>query len=163
MCDWRDLGISWPLVVWYLQGLLTPVIAVVAVCIARQQWKTNALKSKLDLFDRRFRVFEEVRKILGAMLTIGADIDGILDFWTKTAGAEFLFGPEIKKYRKEICDRATSQSTAKEEMVAALERESSVEERTRLAEARRAGVQWATAEIDTLAARFKKYLDVSKL
>jgi hypothetical protein len=151
------------LVLWFCQASLTPLIALVAVYVAYQQWRTNSLKSKLDLFDRRFRVFEEMRTLLGAMLTIGADTNRILDFWSKTAEAEFLFGGEIAKYQKEIADRATAQSIAKDDMIAALDKATSVEERTRLAEARKAGVQWATKEIDVVAAKFKKYLNLRKM
>jgi hypothetical protein len=95
-----------PLIVWYFQGLLTPVIAGVAVYIALQQWRTNTHRTKLDLFDRRFRVFEETRKILGLIYTSGVNDQQLLDFWTKTAEAEFLFGPEIREYREEIGRRA---------------------------------------------------------
>ena len=45
-------------------GLLTPVIAIVAVYIAWQQWQTNRQKLILDRYDRRLRIYEEVRKIL---------------------------------------------------------------------------------------------------
>src|SRR5271170_90498 len=40
-----------------LQGLMTPVIALIAVYIAWQQWRTNADKVKLDKFDRRFPIY----------------------------------------------------------------------------------------------------------
>ena len=46
------------------KALLTPIIAIVTVYIAYQQWKTNELKLKLEKYDRRLRVYEEVIKIL---------------------------------------------------------------------------------------------------
>lgn len=46
------------------EALLTPVIAMVATYIAWQQWKTNQQKLNLERYDRRLRVYEEVRKIL---------------------------------------------------------------------------------------------------
>lgn len=146
-----------------LQAATTVVIAAIATWIAYQQYRTNALKTKLDLFDRRYRVFEEMRDILGAMFTVGADTDRILDFWTKTVETEFLFGSEIEKYRKEISDRATKQSIAKEEVITSLNKDAPSEERTKPVEARRVGVVWATAEMENLPVRFRKYLDVSKL
>ena len=155
--------INWRLVISVSKALLTPVVALFAVWIARQQWKTNTYKVKLDVFDRRFRVFEETRNILGAMSTVGADIDVILDFWTKTAEAEFLFGAEIKKCRKEICDRATIQANAKEEIIAAVNSGGYQEDHPKAVEVRRDGVNWASSEMERLAERFKKYLDLSKL
>lgn len=45
-------------------AFLTPLIAIVAVYIAWQQWQTNKHKLELELYDRRLRIYEEVRKIL---------------------------------------------------------------------------------------------------
>jgi hypothetical protein len=36
-----------------LQGLLTPVVAIVAVYIAWQQWKANERKFKFEQYERR--------------------------------------------------------------------------------------------------------------
>jgi hypothetical protein len=51
------------------QGGLTIAIAFITVYTARHQWKPNAEKVKLYLFDRRFRVFEATRAIIGQMYT----------------------------------------------------------------------------------------------
>ena len=150
-----------PLIVWYFQGLLTPFIAVVAVYIGWQQWKTNALKSKLDLFDRRFKVFEEARKILGRMYTVGVKDEELSQFVTETAEAEFLFGPEIRKYLDEIYRRVQNLKSAREQMRVSWE--APVEVRSKLAEAERNEVEWATAQTPALREQFKQYLDVSKL
>jgi hypothetical protein len=45
-----------------LHALLTPVIAIVAIYIAWQQWQTNVQKLNLARYDRRLRVYEEVKK-----------------------------------------------------------------------------------------------------
>lgn len=89
---------------------------MLAVYIARQQWRTNAEKSKLDLFDRRFRVFEEVRTILGLMHTSGVKDLQLFEFLTKTVEAEFLFGSEIKDYREEIYRRVQNLISATAQM-----------------------------------------------
>jgi hypothetical protein len=155
---WPNLNL--PLAVWYLRGLLTPVIAVVAAYIGWQQWRTNATKSKLDLFDRRFQIFEQVRKIVGLMYTVGVNDPQLLEFVTKTMDAEFLFGPEIKKYLDEIFKRVQSLMSARDLLrTMTLPRE----ERIRLAETEKSEVQWATAETTKMADRFKKYLNLSKL
>lgn len=151
-----------PFIFWYLQALLTPVIGAVAVYIANQQWQTKALKSKLDLFDRRFRVFDETKKFLALMFTAGVkDEEELRKFLAETAGVEFLFGPEIKEYRKEIRRRAQRLSFAREQ--AALEQGASVDEGKRLSEIVESEVNWATAEIEMIADKFRKYLDMSKL
>ena len=52
----------------FSKALLTPVIAIVATYIAWQQWKSNQLKLHLDRYDRRLRVYEEVRQILSIIV-----------------------------------------------------------------------------------------------
>jgi hypothetical protein len=150
-----------PLVVWYFQGLLTPVIAVVAVYIARQQWKTNAHKLKLDLYDRRFKVFEAAREILGLMYTSGVRDAQLLNVLTKTADTEFLFGREVKEYLEEIYRHVQTLISANSQMSASWE--TPVEVRSRIAEAETTEVRWATGEVNRIADRFKKYLNLSKL
>jgi hypothetical protein len=152
-----------PLIVWYFQGLLTPVIAVTAVYIAYQQLQANAQKLKLDLFDRRFSVFDETRKVLGRMYTSGVKDEDLLKFLSGVVEARFLFGPEIREYHQEIDRRIQILSFAKRQMNEALEGGASVEERTKLAETEKNEVEWATAQTGILSEKFNKYLDVSKL
>lgn len=45
------------------KGLLTPVIAIVAVYVAWQQWKLNKRRMKLELYERRKAVYEELRNL----------------------------------------------------------------------------------------------------
>jgi len=48
--DWIDI----------FAALLTPAIAILASYIAVRQWLTNKNKLKLDLFDKRYAVFEAI-------------------------------------------------------------------------------------------------------
>ncbi len=90
-----------------LQALLTPLIAVLAVYIAYQQWHVNVRKLRLDLFDRRWAVYQAVIAFITAVCTDfkvkAADIG---TFRRATITADFLFGPEIPTYIDELCDRA---------------------------------------------------------
>ncbi len=155
---------SWvPVIFWYFQGVATVAIAYFAVRIGGGQKKTNDLRSKLDLFDRRLRIYEEAKNILGLMYTTGAKDEQLLEFVTKTEDAVFLFGDNIKEYLEEVYRRAQELSFVTQEMSRALSVGASVEERTRLAGARKEDVEWATGQRRALSGRFKKYLDVSKL
>jgi|PlaIllAssembly_1097288.scaffolds.fasta_scaffold283843_2 hypothetical protein len=51
------------------KALLTPVIAIVAAYVAWQQLKTNRRKLKLDLFEKRYTVFEKIGEFIGSILT----------------------------------------------------------------------------------------------
>jgi len=55
----------WLLVVLEIsKGLVTPVIAVFGIWIARNQLEVNRQKLKLDLFEKRYAVYECIRKML---------------------------------------------------------------------------------------------------
>jgi hypothetical protein len=132
-----------------------------AAYIARQQWKTAAYKVKLDLYAQRLRVFDEFRKLLGLIYTTGIDDPQLFEFLSKTSDAVFLFGPEIGKYRNEVYRRSQSFIGAHHLMRASWEAPSEV--RSRISQTQMTESKWAENEVPTLEARFKKYLDLSKL
>jgi hypothetical protein len=92
-----------------LKGLMTPLIGVIALYIAWQQWKGNELKLKMERYERRLRIYEEVVKLLKTVCRdFAPEWHGILNFIGVTAEAEFLFGPEIPLYINEIFTRANA-------------------------------------------------------
>src|ERR1700738_840241 len=100
-------------VVSILQGLLTPLIAIITAYIAWQQWKGNKLKLKVDRYERRLGVYQEVVKMLrkcanGELREFAV----IIDFGASTAEGDFLFGPEIRQYIDEISSRAAKLRSA---------------------------------------------------
>ncbi|WSH67085.1 hypothetical protein U8Q05_12015 [Rhizobium ruizarguesonis] len=84
--------------IWMQAGQLitTVVIGVIAAVIAWRQWRTARDKIKLDLFDRRFAVFMDVRKLVSEAAQARAFSDPALPNEV-VARARFLFGPEIQK------------------------------------------------------------------
>jgi hypothetical protein len=147
-------GINW-------LAVLTLLIGGFAAYIARQQWKTAAYKVKLDLYAQRIRVFDEFRKLLGLIYTTGIDDPQLFEFLSKTSEAVFLFGPEIGEYRDEVYRRSQSFIGANHMMRAI--GQASPEVRTRIYQTQRTESKWAENEVPKLEARFKKYLDLSKL
>ena len=91
-----------------LNGLLTPIIAVVAVYIAWQQWQTNRQKLTIDLYDRRLRIHKEIKRFL-SKIAVDATISAqeLLEFYSSVSEAHFLFGAEIPEYIEEIYGHAT--------------------------------------------------------
>jgi hypothetical protein len=89
-----------------LQGLLTPVIAIIAVYIAYQQWRVNERKLKFDQYARMLRIYEEV---VGILTLVNRDFNPeyseLRKFRASTAEADFLFAPEISAYLDEILIR----------------------------------------------------------
>lgn len=100
-------------VISILQGLLTPVIGIITTYIAWQQWKGNQLKLKLDRYERRLRIYQEVVKMLKTCANGEIrEFSVIVDFGPATAEADFLFGPEIRQYLDEISTRAAKLRSA---------------------------------------------------
>ncbi|HUH83329.1 MAG TPA: hypothetical protein VLX85_01895 [Stellaceae bacterium] len=91
-----------------LQALLTPLIACIAVGIAFAQWFTARNRFKLDLFDRRWAVYEAVMQLLAAMTSHGATSrEDDQKFLVGIRGAKWLFNSEIETYLlKEVWARA---------------------------------------------------------
>lgn len=82
-----------------LSALLTPTIAILALLIGWQQWRTNRNKLKLELFDRRYVYYEAARQLIGGILTSGKATDQLtFEFLHKTRGAQFIVGEAIASY-----------------------------------------------------------------
>lgn len=97
------------------KALLTPAIAIVTTYIAWQQWKANQQKSILDRYDRRLKVYGEVRQILSVIFRDAkASYDDLLKFRMAVSEADFLFGSEIPDYIDEIYQRGVKLSTGLE-------------------------------------------------
>jgi hypothetical protein len=52
-------------------GLLTPLIAIIAVSIAWRQWSTARYRLRLDLFDRRLAIHSTALDLIGAVSVSG--------------------------------------------------------------------------------------------
>jgi hypothetical protein len=82
--------------VQWLQALATPVIALLAAVIGFGQWRTNRTKLALDLFEKRFAVFMDVRRIASEAVQQGKLTDWGLPHEVLARG-RFLFGSEVQK------------------------------------------------------------------
>jgi len=96
-------------VIEILNALLTPTIAIVATYIAWQQWRVNKQKFDLERYDRRLRIYQEVRKIISIVLRDArVSYEELLKFRASVSEADFLFGPEIPIYIDEIYKRGAA-------------------------------------------------------
>ena len=96
-----------PVYITLVSPLAASVVGLLAVGIAFLQLKLAHNKLKLDLFDRRYKVYDHFRKFLSVILREANFKDSDLwEFYGGTSDTEFLFGPEISEYHKEIRTRA---------------------------------------------------------
>jgi hypothetical protein len=145
-----------------LQGFLTPLIALLAPYIAWQQWKGNQLKLRMERYDRRLRIYQEVVRILSLIIR-DADVkpDDLLKFRTAAAEADFLFGPEIPKYIDEIYSRGLKLWRANTEYHATQGRAQNYDH-DKVVEAMDTQLKWLTDEISVVKEKFKRYLNISE-
>jgi hypothetical protein len=88
------------------KALLTPLIAIITTFIAFQQWRTNQQKLILDLYDRRMKIYQEVKNILIIIeRDATASREELWSFYRSVSEADFLFGSEIRQYIDEIYQR----------------------------------------------------------
>jgi hypothetical protein len=102
----------------YLSALSTPTIAILGALIAYRQWCLAQNKLKLDLFDRRFSVYESARNFLASIMTSGrANEKELLKFLAGTREAKWLLNRQVADYLvKEIYHKALDLQTLESEL-----------------------------------------------
>lgn len=97
--------------VW-LPSLTPLVIGLLTVYIAAQQWRTNHLKVKLDLYDRRLAVYIALIEFLAYQMGDRAEGFGkSIEFVQKTRESYFLFGKRMADYLHEVYKKSVELDT----------------------------------------------------
>jgi hypothetical protein len=155
MCTEQFIDIS--------KGLLTPLIAIVTTYVAWQQWQTNRQKLILDRYDRRFHVYEEVRKILSIIHRDGkASYEDLLKFRRAVSEADFLFGPEISEYIDEIYKRGIELQYWCGEYRDYTQEKPEGYDHKKVVDGKHSELTWLAQQFEPAKSKFKKYLDVSR-
>lgn len=101
----------------YLAALLTPTVAVFAVVIGYRQWRTAQNKLKLDLFEKRLKIYEALRNSIGSITSSGnVTTESEREFLQAIQGIQWLFGPEVENYVDEIWPRICDLGCLQEEL-----------------------------------------------
>jgi hypothetical protein len=149
-------------VVQLLQALLTPAIGLLAAFIAWQQWETNREKLRLDKYDRRMRVYEELRKILSIVFRDdGATTDDLLRFRTSVADADFLFGQEIPEYLDQIYTHGLKLWELNEQHRNREDRPVDYDLK-KAAKEKHSELKWLANQFEIGREKFRKYLNLSR-
>lgn len=84
-------------------ALLTPVIALITTYIAVQQYMNDRLRVKIDLFERRYKVYAGALDFVNEIVRGGAVPDEAIGrFNQSTREAFFLFDDSVEKYIDEL-------------------------------------------------------------
>jgi hypothetical protein len=140
----------------YLSALLVPLVALIAVGIAYQQWQTARKKLVLDLFDRRFAVYDAARQMLASVLTSGSAKDEeVIKYLSGTREAKWLFDESLAEYfDKDIYHKLVELQMLKSE----LEGVPVGPERSQNVERQRVIKTWLQAQYEELDRRCSPYL-----
>lgn len=153
--------IDWTVVAEFSKAMLTPMIAVVTAYIAWQQWKINRQKLNLDLYDRRLKVYEEVRQILSIILRDAkASYDDLMKFYRAVSEADFLFGPEISEYIEEIYQRGVQLQYWNGEYRDYTQLKPEGYDHKKICDGMHAELMWMTHQFEPAKEKFKKYLTI---
>ena len=91
-----------------LSALLVPLIAVVTVCIAYQQMKVNSDRLRLELYDRRYHIYDIAIRFV-SQIAVGnkeIEIQDVTQFRITTDQGKFIFEEEIQTHMDEIFSKA---------------------------------------------------------
>jgi hypothetical protein len=82
------------------QTFTTLILAGIGAYIAWRQWRTAQDRLILDLFERRFQVFQDLTRTVSATFADkpNVEVQDITKFDTAIERARFLFGPEVHSY-----------------------------------------------------------------
>jgi hypothetical protein len=78
-------------------------LGLIVAYVAYQQWRTNSLRLKHEIFDRRMEVYNRVQDALGELLQGDTFSSGALnDFRLAARNSEFLFPKHVCSHLEEI-------------------------------------------------------------
>jgi hypothetical protein len=144
----------------YVSALGTPIVALIAgsfgVLIAYRQWKTAQNRLKLDLFDRRFPVYQLIREFLASVLATGQiKSENIFDFAFATRTSRWLFNAAIASYLE---DEVQKNAFDLESLETELRATTDPERRKEIVEKQRKIKDWFAGQHKNLDDKFSDFL-----
>jgi hypothetical protein len=133
----------------------TLVLAASVAIVAWLQWLVALNKLRLDLFDRRYKIYDTARKfIIQIVRHANFDDSQLFDFAAGTSDAEFLFDADVVRFLGGIREHALKIRTAR----ILLEDLPVGDERTRQAKIQHDALLWIGDQLTPMTAAFNPYL-----
>jgi len=147
-------------VIKILSALLTPVIALLALYIAYQQYHINKINLKKELYDKRLRIYQRINQYLINIIANGTvKREEIYSFYNDTIEVTFLFKNDIISIRDELYNKSLEFNKYNR----MINGEIKVDEETRKKAIDKDGeiFQWFNEQFDRVKNLFSKYLSVT--
>ena len=159
----EEVVVAPEVVVALVQLLSVTAIGVYTTWIARQQLRINKYRVKLDLYDRRWAVYESFGRYVGIATTHPLNSmthDTLAEFARTTRQAEFLFDADIKQYRNAMIQHGTNLQALQE-----MSREfpQGLHDRSKAIAERSEELEWFAAQPDAMVEKFAPYLRLKRL
>jgi hypothetical protein len=148
----------------YVQILGPSFVAIIAAAIAGyialRQWRTANHRLRVDMYDRRYAVYEATKALIDKVAVNGQLlIEDIQEYHQKARGSEFFFDGETKAYLKEISERCWRCYQAQRRQ----SRASNDEILGQLIDEEFELIEFIVAEGPKLEGKFEKFLDLSRV
>jgi len=143
-----------------LLALQNSFVVTIAGCIAWRQWLLAKDKFKLDLFEKRYKVFEATRKFLSTIVSNATfENTDLYEFYAGTSDSTFLFSSEIEEYLSSIAKHAlTMRKMSHQQANLAVG-----DELTRLVTKENEELTWLSDQMRVLKDKFYQYLGFSHI
>jgi len=136
-------------------SIATLFLSVAVVVLAWQQWRVADTKLRLDLFDRRYKVYDATKQFLAVIIREARFTHSqLIEFNIGTSDAEFLFRADVVDYLGQIRKRAVHMWTAQR----LYEPLPVGDERSRHVMAAHDDLSWLSDQITAMPKTFTPYL-----
>ena len=145
--------------------VFTVVLSGLTLILLYKQYRIQQYRVKMDLFDRRFKVYSHVRKfILTGSKDGGTKLEVVQDFLSNIPEYEFIFDKdgEIVKYIDELIDRGLTYHHLREQIMD-LNSYPIGYERDQLIKEKHPHMVFFTSEFRQVKNRFNKYLHLGEV
>lgn len=100
-----------------ISALLVPIIAIIGIGIAFQQYKINQQRLRHETYERRLSIYKIVQRYLSEILRDGkTTYDKAMEFNSNASEATFLFDQTVQEKIDEIYSKSVEMAYEQEKM-----------------------------------------------
>lgn len=147
----------------FLSASLTPLIAIIGIYIAWQQYRVNQQRLRHDTYDRKIEVYRAVKRYFADIVRSGkSSYERAKEFYDETSEATFLFSDDINEKIDEIYDKSIDMIQLHEQMYPSDESPGLPvgDERSEVAKRNSELLKWHLSQIKIIKELFKKELGI---
>lgn len=140
----------------FIFSSLTLINTIFLAWIAWRQHKINENKFKLDLYNKRLKIFQSTMNFLISVIKNGdAAKNDIINFRMGISEYQFLFDDDVVNYIKKIRENGKLLQFANRKL---LDQNMTQEKREKLVDEEETLILWFDKQSDTITTLFKPYL-----